>query len=71
MKEQLKFTPENIEALFGNEAAEDEDQTRLRQYYFKSNVYNQIVTDLPVRVLVGHKGIGKSALFKVAIAEEE
>lgn len=71
MSEQLQFTPENIEALFGNEAAEDEDQTRLRQYYFKSGVYNQIVTNLPVRILVGHKGIGKSALFKVAIAEEE
>jgi len=71
MKNQLHFTPENIEALFGNEAAEDEDQTRLRAYYFKSSIYTQIVTDLPVRILVGHKGIGKSALFKVAIAEEE
>jgi hypothetical protein len=71
MSDKVEFTPENIEALFGNEAAEDEEQTRLRQYYFKSSIYNQIVTDLPVRILVGHKGIGKSALFKVAIAEEE
>lgn len=71
MQNKLQFTPENIEALFGNEAAEDENQTRLRAYYFKSSIYTQIVTDLPVRILVGHKGIGKSALFKVAIAEQE
>ena len=40
-------------------------------YYFKNNTYNQIVVDLPLRILVGHKGIGKSALFKVAMDEEQ
>ena len=28
------------------------------------------MADLPVRILVGHKGIGKSALFKVAMTED-
>jgi hypothetical protein len=66
----LRFSEETIQKLFGHEAAEDEAPERLREYYFKSSVYNQVVTDLPLRILVGHKGIGKSALFQIAIAED-
>lgn len=67
---KLEFTEEVIQQLFGHEAAEDEIPERLREYYFKSAVYDQVVTDLPLRILVGHKGIGKSAPFQVAIAED-
>jgi len=70
VESKLTFSEEQIQALFGHEAAEDEEPTRLRQYYFKSTVYEQVVNDLSLRILVGHKGIGKSALFQVAIAEE-
>jgi hypothetical protein len=66
----LTFTEAQLQKLFGHEAAEDEDLTRLREYYFKTSTYDQIATDLSLRILVGHKGIGKSALFQVAIAEE-
>ena len=66
----MDFSEENIAALFGHEAAEDEDIERLKGYYFKGNVYGQIANDLPIRILVGHKGIGKSALFHIAMAEE-
>ncbi|EKF9445047.1 hypothetical protein BOO35_19020 [Vibrio navarrensis] len=66
----MQFEEFEIQRLFGHEAAEDEDPERLREYYFKSKAYNQVVNDLPLRILVGHKGIGKSALFQVAIAEE-
>jgi hypothetical protein len=66
----MDFTEENIAALFGHEAAEDEDIERLKGYYFKGNVYSQVANDLPIRILVGHKGIGKSALFHIAMAEE-
>jgi len=71
MAHHLKFTETEIQELFGHEAAEDEDPQRLREYYFKSTTYDQVITDLPLRILVGHKGIGKSALFRVAIAEYE
>jgi len=66
----LDFTEENIAALFGHEAAEDEDIDRLKGYYFKGNVFEQVANELPLRILVGHKGIGKSALFHVAMDEE-
>lgn len=66
----MDFNENNIAALFGHEAAEDEDINRLKAYYLKSSTFDQVKTDLPLRVLVGHKGIGKSALFHIAINEE-
>lgn len=67
----VEFTPDTIEAIFGHEAAENEDPTRLKQYYFKNADYNQIRSQKPLRVLVGHKGIGKSAMFKIAYLEDQ
>lgn len=66
----MQFSEENIAALFGNEAAEDEDIKKLKAYYLKSKTFDQISNDLPLRILVGHKGIGKSALFRIAMMEE-
>lgn len=69
-KQRTSFSEQDLQRLFGHEAAEDEDPKRLREYYFKTNTYEQVAADLPLRILVGHKGVGKSALFQVAIAEE-
>lgn len=68
-KNKLTFSDEEIASLFGNEAAEDEKPERLREYYFKNEAYEQIIANLPLRIVVGHKGIGKSALFKYAQQE--
>lgn len=57
--------------LFGNEAAEDENAERLKEYYFKNETFQKVAVDLPLRILVGHKGIGKSALFNVALFEDK
>jgi len=65
------FTDENIHKIFGHEAAEDENSERLQEYYLKNEIYDRITANLPLRILVGHKGIGKSALFKIAIAEDK
>ncbi|HPF10053.1 MAG TPA: hypothetical protein PKW08_07165 [Flavobacteriaceae bacterium] len=71
MKKKIEFNDETIQKLFGFEDAESEPIKRLREYYFKKDTYSRVVSDLPIRILVGHKGTGKSALFKVAIAEEK
>lgn len=67
---EFKFTDESIHNLFGAEAAESDDLTRLRQYYFKSDIYESVMAKLPLRIIVGHKGIGKSALITVAFQED-
>ena len=66
----VNFNEENIAEIFGHEAAEDEDIDRLKSYYFKGKVYSQVANNLPIRILVGHKGIGKSALFQVSMYEQ-
>ncbi|MCK0509024.1 P-loop ATPase, Sll1717 family [Aromatoleum anaerobium] len=66
----MQFTEENIATLFGHEAAEDEDIERLKTYYLKGSTFDQVSNELPLRILVGHKGIGKSALFHISMEEE-
>jgi hypothetical protein len=67
----VSFSEEELQRLFGHEAAEDEIPERLKEYYLKTSQYEQISSDLPLRILVGHKGIGKSALFQIAMQEDE
>lgn len=67
----MKFTDETILRLFGNEAADTEDAKALRGYYFKNDAYDQIHSNIPLRILVGHKGTGKSALFRISEMEDE
>ena len=67
---ELQFTEENINQLFGQEAAEDEDFERLQSYYIKNKTHEKLTANLPLRILVGHKGIGKSAIFTIARHED-
>ncbi|QGX67189.1 hypothetical protein GPA07_17850 [Bacillus sp. ms-22] len=66
----LDFNDENIQKLFGHEAAEDENDERLKQYFFKTKIYNNFTSNLPLRILVGHKGTGKSAMVKFSAFED-
>lgn len=67
----MDFTEENISKIFGKEAAEDEDFGRLQSYYFKNRTHQKLTANLPLRILVGHKGIGKSAIFTIAMHEDQ
>ena len=61
-----EFDDATIERLLGADDAENEDPTRFKEYFFFNRTYDNLVADLPIRVLVGHKGIGKSALLRRA-----
>lgn len=65
----IKFTDENIRKIFGTYDGEGENIMRLSQYYLKTDIYESIKANLPVRILVGSKGVGKSALFRMALKE--
>ncbi|AVO78913.1 hypothetical protein L1C84_00650 [Klebsiella pneumoniae] len=66
----MDFSELNIQRLFGQEAAESEEIDRLKEYYFKGKIYSKVIVDIPLRILVGHKGIGKSALFQIGMDDE-
>jgi hypothetical protein len=67
----LNFTEESIDKIFGKEAAEDEFPERFVQYFMKSTTFDRVNVDLPLRILVGHKGVGKSALLKMCSIEDK
>ena len=67
----FQFTDENVSELFGKEAAEDEELDRLKAYYIKGKTHERVTSNLPLRILVGHKGIGKSAIFTIARHEDQ
>lgn len=64
-----KFDDATIYEIFGTEDAENEKPDRLKQYFFRNKAYESLKADLPIRVLVGHKGVGKSALLKICYLE--
>lgn len=66
----VDFRPEVIYALFGNEDAENESPERLKEYFYRNRAYESLLSDLPIRIVVGHKGVGKSALLRMAHLED-
>ncbi|WCR09287.1 hypothetical protein JHW45_09080 [Paracoccus stylophorae] len=67
----MNFDDAQIRQLFGTDTAEDDDPRRLKAYFFKNETYDNIRADLPLRILVGHKGIGKSALLRMSHLEDK
>ena len=65
------FSDENIKNIFGNEDAENENPDRLKEYFFRNKAYDSLIADLPIRIIVGHKGVGKSALLKICHLEDQ
>jgi hypothetical protein len=65
------FNDSTIERLFGVEDAENESRERLLQYFYRNKAYDAIRQPLPIRLLVGHKGSGKSAILKFSALQDD
>lgn len=55
-----------ILSIFGADDAENESADRLKEYFYVNRAYQSIASTMPIRVIVGHKGVGKSAHLKRA-----
>lgn len=66
-----QFDDLTIERIFGADDAENENPERFKEYFYRNRAYESVVADLPYRILVGHKGVGKSALLKRAFLEDQ
>ncbi|TNB48043.1 hypothetical protein FF124_10710 [Martelella lutilitoris] len=64
------FDDKTIANMFGAEDAENEAPERLKEYFFRNKAYESLKADLPIRILVGYKGVGKSALLKICNIED-
>lgn len=65
------FTDSRTELLFGAEDAEGERKERFKEYFVANKSYEKLNEDLPIRILVGHKGVGKSALLRRSYLDDE
>jgi hypothetical protein len=62
----------DLEALLGADAAEDEDEDRLLKFFLKTPTWDAVTDQRrALRILVGNKGTGKSAIFRVSANEDE
>lgn len=68
---KVTFSDQQIREIFGSEDAENEAEERFREYFVKNRAYENLRADLPLRILVGHKGVGKSALLRYSHAEDK
>lgn len=66
-----RFNDVTIEKLFGKEDAENENKQRLKEYFYRNKAYQKLREPLPIRIVVGHKGVGKSAILKMSALEDE
>jgi len=65
-----KFDDETIAFLFGHEAAERDNPERLKKYFIKKSDYESVTSNLPLKIVIGFKGVGKSAVLKVSYLED-
>ncbi len=63
------WTPKELSSLLGEEAAERTNADRLLTFFFRGSAFHQLASNAQIRVLVAHKGIGKTALLKAASHE--
>lgn len=66
----MKFDDDTVDALFGAEDAESESPERLKQYFVYNKAYESISSKGPLKIVVGHKGVGKSALLRRAYLDD-
>jgi hypothetical protein len=66
----FSFDDATLVRLFGEDAAENDPPERFKEYFFRNRAYDSVRASLPVRILVGHKGTGKSALLRRAYLED-
>lgn len=64
------FDDETILKLFGAQAAEDDRPEQLKSYFIRNKAYERASANIPLRIVVGHKGVGKSALLKMLHLED-
>ncbi len=64
-----KFDSNTIFELFGSFDAEQEKLDRFKDYFVTNDFYEQFSANFPLRIVVGNKGAGKSAIIRASQIE--
>jgi hypothetical protein len=60
-----------IHELFGSFDAESEELERFKEYFVANDFYETFTADFPLRIVVGNKGAGKSALLRASLIDSQ
>lgn len=58
-------------SMFGHEDAAQEKAERLKKYFVKKTDYETVTSSVPLCIVIGFKGVGKSATLKFAHEEDK
>lgn len=65
-----QFDEETIRNLLGSFDAEQEDLEKFKEYFVVNDFYKTFNAKYPIRIVVGNKGTGKSAMLRAALEED-
>lgn len=65
------FSLENISEIFGADAADTEEPARLYTFFVSNDSYDEMRVPNPLSLIVGQKGIGKTALMVVSSLDDK
>lgn len=66
-----KLDAETRLSMFGHEDAAQEKAERLKKYFVKKTDYETVTSAVPLSIVIGFKGVGKSATLKFAYGEDK
>lgn len=65
-----QFDEVTIRDLLGSFDAEQENIEKFKEYFVVNDFYKSFTADFPLRIAVGNKGTGKSAILRAALDED-
>ncbi|GGL30007.1 hypothetical protein [Caulobacter rhizosphaerae] len=65
------FSHDNLGEIFGSDAADTEDPARLYSAFVSNESYYEVRAPNPITLVVGQKGIGKTALMLVSSMDDK
>ena len=71
MNRKISMSPQCVDELLGSVGADEENDSRLLEFYFKGTAYEQLRSPYAYHIVIGRKGTGKTALLRLVGLEDE
>lgn len=66
---KIDFNEDQIGDMFGELDAQEDNEQRLDDFFLKTDVFEKIHNNRPLRIIVAQKGVGKSAILRKSYLE--
>lgn len=66
-----QLDPDTVHGLFGSFDAEQENLDKFKDYFVTNNFFERFTANFPLRIAVGNKGAGKSAMLRASLINDQ